>query len=237
LRGVVRAHPDHTAAAISLLVALRQSGALGRFEAGQGRGIPARVMQYWDREDLPADIAGIMHSWPAQNPECEVVCFNGDTARAFLTARFPPPVLAAWQRAELPAQRADIFRLAWLSAEGGIYADADDRCLRGVRAMLPAGAQLVLHQEGQGAVGSHFMAAAPRHPVVMTALALAVKVVNRGDARFTWAATGPGLVTRALAQVLSRRGGSAGIAVLDRRELYQHVAPHCVEGYKKTGGM
>jgi Tfp pilus assembly protein PilF len=235
LRGVVRAHPDHTAPAIGLLVALRQSGALGRFEAGQGRGIPAMVMHYWDSADVPAELEWIMASWPEQNPDFGYVMYDGERARAYLKARFPPPVLQAFQRASGPAGKADIFRLAWLSAEGGVAAQADARCLRPVAALLPAAAQLVLHQEGQGAAGTHFIAAASRHPVVMTALAMAVKAVGRGDDGFAWGATGPGLLTRALAQVLSRRGGEAGICVLDRRELYQHMAPNCAGGYNRAG--
>ena len=62
-----------------------------------------------------------------------------NSAKSFITAHFPIDVVRAFARARHPAQRADIFRLAWLAAEGGFYVDADDRCLGSIDALAPAG--------------------------------------------------------------------------------------------------
>ena len=45
--------------------------------------------------------------------------------------------------------KADLFRLAYLAARGGIYADADDRCLAPLDGWIHPGATLVARCQGQ----------------------------------------------------------------------------------------
>jgi predicted Zn-dependent protease len=235
LHALVRGNEDNTAAAISLVVALRQSGALQYRPAGQGGAIPRTITQFWDSDTPPPDVADIMASWPALNPDYEVTRFNAASAAAYLSLHYPESVRLAYRRVREPAQKADLFRLARLVAEGGVYADADDRCLKPAGTLIPADASLVLYQEDQGTLGNNFIAAAPRHPVLETALRMAVTAVNRGDSDIVWLSTGPGLLTRAFGQVLAANAQptpSPGTAVLDRRELYQAVGVHCTAGYK-----
>ena len=135
--------------------------------------------------------------------------------------------------------KADLFRLAWLFGEGGVYADADDRCLRPLAAFVPAHADFVLYQEEYGTLGNNFIAVAPFHPVIGLALGLAVTAINRGDDDLLWLATGPGLMTRAVAHTLATscllpREWLARTAVLQRHELAQGVAVHCAAAYKNT---
>jgi mannosyltransferase OCH1-like enzyme len=133
-----------------------------------------------------------------------------------------------------PARKADIFRLAVLAAAGGVYADADEKCLQAVDFIVPGMAELVMYQEDHGTLGNNFMAARPGQLVVLRALEMAVTAVNRGDADIVWLATGPGLLTRAFGQVVTTQGELAGVVVLDRRALFQAVAIHCAAGYKRT---
>ena len=235
LRALVRGNEDNTAAAISLVVALRQSGALQYRAGGQGGAIPGTITQFWDSETPPPDVVEIMASWPALNPDYVVTRFNDASAAAYLAVHYPESVRLAYRRVREPAQKADLFRLALLVAEGGVYADADDRCLKPVSTIIPADASLVLYQEDQGTLGNNFMAAAPRHPVLETALRMAVTAINRGDTDIVWLSTGPGLLTRAFGQVLAASAELTpppGTAVLDRRALYQAVGVHCTAGYK-----
>ena len=80
---------------------------------------------------------------------------------------------------------------------------------------------------------------APRHPLIVLALRLAVNAVNRGDTDMVWLLTGPALLTRAFAQALAA-GAIAPAALgsevllLRRRELFRAVAIHCAAGYKQT---
>jgi lipopolysaccharide biosynthesis regulator YciM len=237
LAALVRRAPDNTAPAASLLLALRQAEMLDFIPQQEGAApIPRVINAFWDKAELPADIDALMQSWRDRNPAYVWRRFDEIQARDYLAAKFAGPVIHAYQRVREISQKADIFRLALLVAEGGVYVDADDRCLRPLDMLLPAGASLVLAQEEFGCAANHFLAASPGHPVLQAALRAVVIAVNRGDNEFPWLSSGPGLVTRALALHLATRGIAAGLppglALLDRRELGRTVAAGCFAAYK-----
>ncbi len=245
LLALVRAAPGFTPAAITLLRALRRTGGwrpggTGGTGGAAGAGmVPRTVMQYWDQPLPPEDVARLMESWRERNPSWRHVRFDDAGARTFLAERCAPAVLRAYLRAREPAKKADLFRLAWLAAEGGVYADADDRCLRPLDDWLPPQAGFVAFQEDIGTLSNNFLAAAPLHPVLCLALDHAAESINRGDEDLLWLSSGPALLTRAFAQVLA---GSALLAqtwlsrtrILDRHELEHAVACLCTAQYKTT---
>ncbi len=240
LRRAVAEHPDSTALAVSLLVALRQDGVLAQWRPGVAGTIPPVIAQFWDTAPPPPDVLRLMATWPAHNPQHRVVRFDDAAAQRFLAERLPEDVLRAYRHVREPAQQADLFRLAWLAEHGGVYADADDRCIAKLATILPEHAELVLFQEELGTVANDFIAARPGHPLLRRALTLAVTAINRGDADVVWLSTGPGLLTRALGQWLPDWAADEpvalppGLVVLDRHELFQAVATGCMTGYKKT---
>ncbi|MBB5372747.1 tetratricopeptide repeat protein [Acidocella aromatica] len=234
LRELVREAPDNTALAVTLLLSLRQCGAL-RGPLVPGGVIPRVIYQFWDSA-VPPDIQRLMRSWQALNPGWEVRLFDDRQAREMLAQTLPPAVLAAYRRCAEPAQRADLFRLALLALHGGVYADADDRCLRPLDEFLPEGAELVLYQEDLGTLGNNFLAVAPGHPVVLRALDQAVDAINRGDTDIVWLATGPALISRVVASWLAQSSAlPPGLVVFDRREAFQAIGMHCAAGYKRAG--
>ena len=228
--------PDSTAPAASLLLAMRQAERMGFVPAPENTPpIPRTITMFWNQPEPPEDVSALMQSWREHNPGFGWRRFNEAEARDYLDAKFPAPVVEAYQRAREIPQKADIFRLALLAAEGGIYADADDRCLRPLDILLPPGVSLVLAQEEFGCAANHFIAAAPGHPVLQAALRAVVNAVNRGDNEIPWLLSGPGLLTRALAQHVAAHGVGGlppGLALLDRRELGGVVAGGCFAAYK-----
>ena len=235
LSALVAESPNSTAAAICLLVSMRQAGLFTVAPLAAGGAIPDVIMKFWDTAEVPEDVRALMESWTAHNPDHELRLFDAQAARVYLAAHYPAAVLEAFNRAAEPAQKSDIFRLAYLSREGGIYSDADDRCAQPVRTILPPGARLVLYQENLGSVGNNFMAAAPGDAVLAAALEEAVEAVRRGDSDAIWLASGPGVLTRVLARHLAAAGALAlppGVVILDRRELNRAVSEHCQTAYK-----
>ena len=229
LRVVCREFPDSTLAAAALLDASWRAGAWSSPRSGAAR-VPRRIAQYWDAAAPPADIQQITASWAECNPAFSHTLFDDLRARAFLHLHHGREILGAYHRATGPAMKADLFRLAWLYTEGGVYADADDRCVAPLEGLLPDGAALVLYREYLGTLGNNFLAAAPGHPVIATALAGATEAINRGDQELLWLATGPGLITRSFAA----HADLAETQVWSRREMLRHVAIHCLAGYKDT---
>ncbi len=196
-------------------------------------------MQYWDSAEVPAELAALMRGWRDAHPRYGYRRFDAAAAQDFLAEACPAATLLAYRRAREPAQKADLFRLAWLFAEGGCYIDADDRCLAPLDTVLPPAAGLVLYQEDYGTVGNNVIAAAPQHPVTGLALELAVSAINRGDGDLLWFSTGPGLLTRALARTiagpaLTLPAWLRRLRILSRGELHQAVGMHCQVGYKTT---
>jgi tetratricopeptide (TPR) repeat protein len=231
--------PDNIAVAVALMMAMREQNIIGAPQTAGENRIPKIIMQYWDTEDIPADVKLLMRSWHELNPSFGVWLHNDRTAREFLSREFPPNVLQAYQFAREAAQKADIFRLAWLMRNGGIYVDADNRCLQPVSLLLPAGANAVLYQEDLGTIGNDFIAVAPEHPLISYALTAAVTAMNRGDTDLVWLATGPGLITRAVAQVTAKASRGtfslpSGLYIHSRLTLLNVMARNCMVHYRAT---
>jgi len=247
LRALVRRYPEHTPAAIALLTALRQSGRLGPFPAARAHTvtaaapprIPGAFAQYWDDADPPRDLAKLMASWGRLYPRFALRRFSDEQVRAFLGRFHTAEVQTAYRRSREPAQKADIFRLAYLYSHGGYYADADDRLVGDLEELRFPGADLVLYQEDIGTIGNNFIGAVPGHPLIGRALRLAVEAINRGDIDMLWLSTGPGMLTRAFAGLIAEStreplAALDGVAVLEHVGLQRTVAIHCLAGYKKT---
>ena len=178
-----------------------------------------------------------MASWREQHPDFDYFLFDDQSAEKFLSDHGMKDVLLAYQRAHEPAQQCDIFRLAYLSVFGGIYADADDRCLDAVGCFVPPDARFVAFQEDFGTLGNNFLAVAPEHPVINLALQLGVTAINRGDTDMLWLSTGPGLLTRAFAQLLASRETQLedlGAVILDMGFTMRHIGLRCPARYKTT---
>lgn len=250
LRALVRLNPDYSPGAIQLLAALREANLIHRdHPTAPVEGphqIPRSIIQYWDSPEPPDDVQELMQSWRDHNPGYAYRLFDDAAARQFLEQTYSRDVLTAYRRAEGPAEKADLFRLAYLYAQGGIYADADDRCLGSISQLLPVSASLVVYREDYalgglsvGTLGNNFIAATPQHPVIERALTLATQAINRGDTDVVWLKTGPALMTRAFAQtfaetLLKPAAWLGKSVVLERSTLSQVCAIHCFTAYKKT---
>jgi tetratricopeptide (TPR) repeat protein len=240
LVSIVRDYPAYTASAMFLLIELRRRNVLKpnpTIDAARPT-IPRRIAQFWDSEELPPDIERLSRSWREQNPDMDYVRFSEPVARDYL-GRVDPEALRAFDRARQPAMKADLFRLAYLFHDGGFYIDADDRCVAPLSTIGWRKFSLVLYQEDLGSVGNNFIAVAPRHPVVADALGHAAKAVNRGDVEMLWLSTGPGLLSRAMAQHMVKSSASfdealRGTLILERHELLAVASIHCRISYKLT---
>jgi tetratricopeptide (TPR) repeat protein len=239
LRNLIFKYPDYTPAAILTLITLRQAGDFNRIaQVSPTRlsPIPSQIVQFWDRSP-PEDILELMASWQRFNPGYSWTCYNDEQAQTFLKDEFGDEVVQAYCRAHVPAQKADLFRLAHLTARGGVYVDADDRCLTPISDFIDPQTTLVVYQENYGSIGNNFIAASPEHPVIVRALQMAVAALNRGDSDLVWLSTGPGLLTRAFAlEWANQRLGSLlrRTQVMNLGEMQSVVGIHCPVRYKST---
>ena len=250
LKAVVRECPESTAAALMLLLALRENDLLGKMPGGADaarsglrhalrRGplfrkknrkaaperseaqIPKHVVQYHDAPQPPSDIEALMNTWRDETAGFAYTAYDAENAEEYLFARTSQDVVAAFRRASHATPRADIFRLAYLANEGGIYADPWTRRIAPLDAFTPAAIGFLGFQDNFGAIGTSFVAAAPNHPVVRRALQRAVTAINRGDNDIQWLSSGPGLMARAFAEACADRSAGEWLAHAAVVEAYE----------------
>src|SRR5437763_5314122 len=91
----------------------------------------------------------------------------------------------ALRRVVDPAKRADLFRLAILNFEGGVYVDMDDYALTPIGELVSSG-DFIAFQEDFGTTGNNILAASPRHPIIANAFSAAIDSILRGDNDIVW---------------------------------------------------
>jgi tetratricopeptide (TPR) repeat protein/mannosyltransferase OCH1-like enzyme len=242
---IVRSEPGLTPPAIYLMLTLRQQGAFeyaspaNAVTPGSTSSIPAKIMQFWDRSRPPTAVSELLRTWSDTHPDHEYRRFDKTSARAYLAANYPIEVGRAFHRARHPAQASDIFRLAYLLREGGFYVDADDRCVGHLSNVAPANLQFIVYQEHFASLGNNFIGCVPDEPIIDRAFNLAVEAMNRGDNEAIWLSTGPGVLTRAFAEVFAAQGKAwqdwlQHRRILDRRDLFEVSWPNSILNYKNT---
>jgi Glycosyltransferase sugar-binding region containing DXD motif len=105
-----------------------------------------RIGQYWDSEEVPADVAALIATFRDLNPDFRHRVFSEAGTERFLAERFGPREVAAFRACAIPSMQSDYFRYCFLLAFGGVYADADYRCVASLRSLLDdsAGGELFL---------------------------------------------------------------------------------------------
>jgi mannosyltransferase OCH1-like enzyme len=241
LRQRLLQHADNTPLAMGLFNALRRSGLIGTsapppFPAGKTPRIPAKVFQFWDDQTPPTQVAEIVSGNRDMNPDWSFSLFNAKSALDYLRERDETRALRAFRNAPHAAAKADIFRLAVLWHEGGLYMDADDRCLIPLTGLVDRRLRHIFYLEPPRTVGNNFIAAEPHSPILRAALDDATRAFSGPSGEAIWLATGPGAVTRALARLGTDEDGvlQDGIWVMPMYRLRQSVAVHLRLPYKRS---
>lgn len=230
LAKLIESEPGYLPASMGLLLQCRRHGVFDYDRPNeQAKVIPKTIVQFWDSPDIPGDIARLMKSWD-QCKGFEHQVFNDHSALTFIEQHCTARVLKAFQMANHPAMRSDIFRLAYLSVNGGVYVDADDLCRHDIGGLLSPGFELILMQENLASIGNNFIAAAPGHPCIEFILSTIVDLVLEKQGNNVWFLTGPGALSsgfcRHYRQQLGRARLPAGIRVITVYRLYDFVSPH-----------
>jgi hypothetical protein len=94
------------------------------------------IIQYWDNEEAPAEVAALLATFEAANPDLPHLVFSERRAAELIAERFGPRHAEAFAACAVPAMQADYFRYCALHALGGVYVDADFRCVAPLRPLL-----------------------------------------------------------------------------------------------------
>ena len=174
--------------------------------------IPRRIIQFWDKEQPPDDVLALIRSWRLRNPGYEHLLFSELTATQFLMDHYGKEYAMMFDRCHHPAMKSDFFRLAYLTAHGGIYVDADEFCNEGIEALItsyPGKDLFASFSETGFFMNNRFICTVPGHPFLVEVLKHVVQdfadSIEAGDKPDIWFVTGPFQYSRTFAEYLLRR--------------------------------
>jgi mannosyltransferase OCH1-like enzyme len=88
------------------------------------------IVQFWNSAEIPNEIQELISSWSTLNPAENHRVFDSASAQEFVARNYSADVASAFRDITIPAMSCDVFRVAYLLKEGGIYIDCGSRCLQ-----------------------------------------------------------------------------------------------------------
>jgi Glycosyltransferase sugar-binding region containing DXD motif len=154
------------------------------------------IVQYWHSTQLPPEISRLATTFRELNPGLGHRIFSETDAEELIKLNFSARELAAFRACAVPAMQADYFRYCAVLTLGGVYADADFRCLCSLEPLLQAtpGGLLARGPRNQ-VLNSFFVFSVPGHPLLQLTLDLATANIEGRIGERIWHVTGPGIFT------------------------------------------
>jgi Glycosyltransferase sugar-binding region containing DXD motif len=154
------------------------------------------ISQYWNTEDIPDYVADLIATFPDRNPDFRHRVFSELEAGEFIAEHFGSRELVAFRACAVPAMQADYFRYCAIFALGGVYSDADYRCVRSLRPLLDesTGGEIFLGptefavkgREARRVWNAFFAFREPGHPFLELALEIATANIEARISEQVW---------------------------------------------------
>lgn len=179
-------------------------------------GRASHLVQYWDTDEVPDYMVALFDTFRARNPDFRHEIFSESAAEALVEGSFTAREANAFRSCAVPAMQADYFRYCAVLARGGVYSDADYRCVTRLDPLVSqeATGEMFCRPEtymldGQllHRINNDFFAfPRPGHPLLRLAVELATANIEERLCERVWGAgenvlesiymtTGPGIFT------------------------------------------
>lgn len=159
------------------------------------------LVQYWHKEKVPDEIERHFVSARERNPSMRHLVFNEETAADFIAMHFSTREVAAFRACGPPAMQADYLRYCAIYALGGVYCDADVRCVAAFSPLLDSEGTLLEFIDGTGIITNQlFGFRRPGHPLLGLSIEMATMGIERRFEGEVGMVTGPWIFT-ALAMI------------------------------------
>lgn len=120
-----------------------------------------------------------IYSWVENNPTIDNRFMNDAMCENFIRDNFSDEVFFVYTSLPLGIMRADMWRIAVIYINGGIYADMDTVCHTNIYNLLQDKDIVVCEEHtGSNDVANYFFAATPNHPVLKTTIDNMVESFN-----------------------------------------------------------
>ncbi|GAB4260703.1 MAG: hypothetical protein Kow0013_04480 [Pararhodobacter sp.] len=200
------------------------------FRASDG-AIPRQLWHYWEGPQ-GAPVARGIAAWHARHPDWPQTVFDAETAHAWLTAN-DPALVQCFDALGQPAARADLFRLALLSHEGGVFTDLDEYPRGAVTEWLEGARAVLVIEEGHGTIANNFLAVEPGLPLLRRALEEAARNLAAAPNPYPWWDCGPAVLTRTALAATRTPSEAAGLRFLTQAEYDRRVATNLPFPHKR----
>lgn len=119
-------------------------------------------------------------SWMFNSPALDLRFMDDIACENFIRDNFSDEVFFVYTSLPLGIMRADMWRIAIVYINGGVYADTDVMCLNDVTPLLNANIVLCQETHDRSDVSNYFFAAEKNHPILKRALDCMVESFYRG---------------------------------------------------------
>jgi hypothetical protein len=154
------------------------------------------IVQYWHDKAPPDYITALLDTFRANNPGVRHLVFCESSAEDLIAEHFSPREVRAFRACAIPAMQADYFRYCAAFAMGGLYCDADVRCVASLEAATPRRRKGRLFLRPHGAVVNGLFAfGSPGHPLLELTLEMATSNIEHQRWDQVYMTTGPALWT------------------------------------------
>jgi mannosyltransferase OCH1-like enzyme len=150
------------------------------------------VIHYWHEKIVPDDVARFLATFPEKSPDFRQLTFNESTAEALIATHLGSREAMAFHACAVPAMQADYFRYCAVYALGGVYCDADSRCLGSLSPLLDIDQGELFEGPERGHLHNElFTFLSPGHPLLRLTIDIATMNIEHRIWDVVWMATGP----------------------------------------------
>lgn len=150
------------------------------------------IVQYWHEREVPDYINELFKSVRSFNPNSPHRIFSHSSAEGFVEEHFSDREISAFRACAVPAMQADYFRCCAGLVLGGIYLDADLRCLSSMQPLVPGkGEGRLFRGTGGNVINGVFAFGSAGHRFLELALEIATTNVERRFPDTAYCVAGP----------------------------------------------
>lgn len=177
--------------------------------------IPKVIVQFWNKSDIPDDVAELMETWKKINPDFRHLVFDYEQAASFIEVKYGIEIRDLFLSAALPAMQSDIFRVAYCLAKGGFYIDAGTRCKTELAPQLPQNGELLLMRKWHGGIWNGMIASEANHSELQKIWDRIIHNLKARETQDVWQVTGP----KSFNQVVNHCKEAGKIVVVEQKDI------------------
>lgn len=133
--------------------------------------IPLQLWQTYKSKALPLKAVPLVQSWKNKNPNLKVNFMDDGQCDQFIKENFDDQFYKMYASLPFGVMKADVWRVAVVYINGGIYADTDTDCIVPISQWInPDDKLIVAVEQPNGALANFIFAASPKHPALLHVL-------------------------------------------------------------------